>query len=79
MMTLASMNFTKLNKHEMVEMVTNHMNEHRIDIACIQETHFNTNEIIEINGYNIYSRREQNQENKDKEIKKILNAELQQQ
>ena len=51
----------------MIEKVTNHMEEHKIDIACIQETHFNTNEMIEINDYNIYFCHEQEQGSKNKD------------
>ena len=40
-------------KHEMVDKVTKHMEECNIDIACIQETHFDTNEMIRSNDYNI--------------------------
>ena len=64
------MNVATVKKHEMVEKVATHMEEHKIDISCIQETHFNANEMIEINGYDIYFRHEQNQENKTTKIKK---------
>ena len=58
--TLASMNVTTLKKHEMIDKVTKHMKGHKIDIACIQETHFNTNEMIQSNDYNIYFCHDQN-------------------
>ena len=61
-LTPASMNVATLKKHEMVEKVTKHMGERKIDIARIQVTHFNTNEMIEINNYNIYFCHEQNQD-----------------
>ena len=62
LLTIASANVATLKKHEMVEKVTKHMGERKIDIARIQVTHFNTNEMIEINNYNIYFCHEQNQD-----------------
>ena len=43
------------------------MEERKIDIACIQETHFDTNDMIEIDNRNIYFAREQNQKRNNKE------------
>ena len=37
--TLASMNATTLKKRETIDEVTKHMEDRKIDIACIQETH----------------------------------------
>ena len=50
------------------------MGEHKIDIACIQETHFNTNEMIENNGYNIYICHGQNHDNNNKENQQNING-----
>ena len=65
MLTIASTNVTTLKKYEMVEKVTKHMEERKIDIACIQETQFSTNEMIEGNDYNIYFCHGKNQEIKN--------------
>ena len=47
------------------------MAERKIDISRIQETHFDANDIVKINNYNIYFRHEQNQEQANKEQHKI--------
>ena len=44
----------------MINKATKHMEGRKIDIACIQETHFNTNEMIQSNDYNIYFCHDQN-------------------
>ena len=58
--TIASVNVTTLKKHEMINKATKHMEDQKIDFACIQETHFNTNETLQINGCNIHFCHDQN-------------------
>ena len=68
------MNVASLKKYVMVGKITRHMEGRKIDIACIQETHFDAQDMVRNNDYNIYFRHGENQDNHKTENQQKING-----